>query len=61
MVGGLLGYAARPSSRGKARGLDSDAVDSGAAHSGGFLLTTVGLGFVAFGTFATVPIAIRRM
>ncbi|MDP9223216.1 MAG: DUF1206 domain-containing protein, partial [Actinomycetota bacterium] len=54
VVGGLLGYAALTFEQSKARGLDGAMQTILAQPFGKLLLTTVGLGFVAFGLFAAL-------
>ena len=61
VVGGLLGYAALTFQQSKARGLDGAMQTILAQPFGRFLLTTVGLGFVAFGLFATLQARYRPM
>jgi len=54
VVFGLLGYAALTFEQSKARGLDGALQTILAQPFGRLLLTTVGLGFMAFGLFATL-------
>jgi len=61
VVGGLLGYAAMTFEQSKARGLDGAMQTILAQPFGRFLLTTVGLGFVAFGLFASLQSRYRPM
>jgi Domain of Unknown Function (DUF1206) len=61
VVGGLLGYAALTFEQSKARGLDGAMHTILAQPFGRFLLTIVGLGFVAFGLFATLQSRYRPM
>jgi Domain of Unknown Function (DUF1206) len=61
VVGGLLGYAALTFEQSKARGLDGAMQTILAQPFGRFLLTAVGLGFAAFGLFATVQSRYRPM
>jgi hypothetical protein len=61
VVGGLLGYAALTFEQSKARGLDGAMQTILAQPFGRLLLTMVGLGFVAFGLFATLQSRYRPM
>jgi Domain of Unknown Function (DUF1206) len=61
VVGGLLGYAALTFEQSKARGLDGAMQTILAQPFGRLLLTIVGLGFVAFGLFATLQSRYRPM
>jgi hypothetical protein len=61
VVGGLLGYAALTFEQSKARGLDGAMQTILAQPFGRLLLTTVGLGFVAFGLFAALQSRYRPM
>jgi hypothetical protein len=61
VVGGMLSYAALTFQQSKARGLDGAMQTILAQPFGKFLLTTVALGFVAFGLFAILQSRYRRM
>jgi hypothetical protein len=61
VVGGLLGYAALTFEQSKARGLDGAMQTMLAQPFGKLLLTTVGIGFVAFGLFAALQSRYRPM
>jgi Domain of Unknown Function (DUF1206) len=61
VVGGLLGYAALTFEPSKSRGLDGAMQTILAQPFGRLLLTAVGLGFVAFGLFATLQARYRPM
>ncbi|MEA2532856.1 MAG: hypothetical protein QOJ93_667 [Actinomycetota bacterium] len=61
LVGGLLSYATLTFDPQKARGLDGALQTIVAQPFGGFLLTAVALGFVAFGVFAILQSRYRRM
>lgn len=61
MVGGLLGFAALTFQQSKARGLDGAMQTILTQPFGRFLLTAVGIGFVAFGLFATLQSRYRPM
>jgi hypothetical protein len=61
VVGGLLGYAALTFEQSKAQGLEGAMQTILAQPFGRLLLTSVGLGFVAFGLFATLQSRYRPM
>jgi hypothetical protein len=61
VVGGLFGYAALTFEQSKARGLEGAMQTILVQPFGRLLLTTVGLGFVAFGLFATLQSRYRPM
>ena len=61
LVGGLLGYAAVTFDQQEAPGLDGALQTILAQPFGRFLLTTVAIGFLAFGLFAMLQSRYRRM
>lgn len=61
LVGGLLGYAALTYDQQEAPGLDGALQTILAQPFGRFLLTTVAIGFLAFGLFAMLQSRYRRM
>ena len=61
VVGGLLSYAALTFVRQRAQGLDGALQTILAQPFGRFLLTTVAIGFLAFGLFAMLQSRYRRM
>jgi succinate dehydrogenase/fumarate reductase cytochrome b subunit len=61
LVGGLLSYATVTFDRQKAQGLDGALQTILAQPFGRFLLTTVAIGFLAFGLFAMLQSRYRRM
>ena len=61
VVGGLLSYVALTFDRQKAQGLDAALQTIQAQPFGGFLVTAVAMGFVAFDLFAMLQARYRRM
>ena len=61
VVGGLLGYAAVTFDQQNSQGLDGALQKIAAQPFGGFLLTAVAAGFVAYGLFAILQSRYRRM
>jgi hypothetical protein len=61
IVGALLGYTAVSFDPAKAQGLDAAVQAILVQPFGGFLLTAVALGFMAFGIFAVIQSGYRRM